>query len=168
MSAPRPFVDATAREALDRIAVPLMIAVSVRDRDARLLDFRIDFANAAAATWAGLSSDAMQGRLVTDLIPGLRPAGLFDALAEVVTRGRPFHQHRQPYEGHVEEGSTFAAVFELLAVRLGDGYLSAWAELPDAGGTIDLDAIVREAVELIPMVRLESRPISPSRLRPAT
>lgn len=168
MSAPRPFVDTRARQALDTIAVPLTIAVSVRDRDARLLDFRIDFANTAAATWAGLSRDAMHGRLVTDLIPGLRPAGLFDALAEVVAKGRPFHQHRQPYEGNVEEGSTFAAVFELLAVRLGDGYLSVWAELPDAGGMIDLESIAREAVELIPMVRLESRPMSPSRLRPAT
>ncbi|MBI3750448.1 MAG: PAS domain-containing protein, partial [Chloroflexi bacterium] len=133
MSVPRPFVDTTAREALDAIAVPLTIAAAVRDRDARLLDFRLDFANAAAADWAGLARDAMHGRLITDLIPGLRSAGLFDALAEVVARGRPFHQHRQPYEGNVEEGNAFAGVFELIAVRLGDGYLSLWSELPAAG-----------------------------------
>jgi PAS domain-containing protein len=168
MSAPRPFVDATAREALDSISVPLTIAVCVRDRDARLLDFRLDFANSAAADWAGLPRDAMHGRLITDLIPGLRPAGLFDALAEVVTKGRPFHQHRQPYEGNVEEGNAFAAIFELIAVRLGDGYLSLWTELPDAAAPIDLGAVARAAVDLIPMVRLESQASPRPRLRPAT
>lgn len=168
MSAPRPFVDATAREALDSIAFPLTVAVAVRDRDARLLDFRLDFVNAAAAAWAGLAREAMHGRLVTDLLPGLRPAGLYDALAEVVAKGRPFHQHRQPYEGNVEEGNAFAAVFELIAVQLGDGYLSIWAELPDSATPIDLEAVARAAVDLIPMVRLESRSALQPRLRPAT
>lgn len=167
-SAPRPLVDDPAREALDGIDLPLTIATAIRDRDGRLLDFRLEFANLAAVAWAGLTREAMEGRLVTDLIPGLRSAGLYDALAEVVATGRPFHQHRQPYEGNVEEGRAFAAIFELHAVRLGDGYLSAWTELPSGGADPDLEAIVRRAAAAVPTVRLEAiaqrRPV----LRPAT
>lgn len=168
VSAPRPDVDAAAGEALDAIPFPLTVAAAVRDRDARLLDFRLAFVNAAAASWAGLPAASMQGRLVTDLLPGLRPAGLYDALAEVVARGRPFRRHRQPYEGNVEEGNAFAGIFDLVAVRLGDGYLSIWTELPDGGVTVDLDAAARAAIAVIPMVRHESHALSRPRLRPAT
>ena len=167
MPASRPHVDEPARQALDRIELPITVATAVRDRDDRLLDFRLEFANAAAASWAGLPREQMVGRLITDLIPGLRPAGLYDALVEVVTSGRPFRQHRQPYEGNVEEGRSFAAIFDLLAVRLGDGYLSLWAELPD-GPAPDLEAIARRAVEAIPMERPEPRSLSGQLLRPAT
>ncbi|MBI3751541.1 MAG: hypothetical protein HY263_07795 [Chloroflexi bacterium] len=68
----------------------------------------------------------------------------------------------------MEEGNAFAGVFELIAVRLGDGYLSLWSELPAAGAPIDLAAVAREAVEIIPMVRLESGALPQARLRPAT
>jgi hypothetical protein len=172
LSAPRPLVDERAREALDRIDLPLTVAVAVRDRDARLLDFRLEFANTAAARWAGLPRGAMVGRLITDLIPGLRPAGLYDKLVEVVASGRPFRQHRQPYEGNVEEGRSFAAIFDLLAIRLGDGYLSVWSELPEGTSEIDLEAVAEGAKRVIPLVRREagSEPSPGPRLemRPAT
>ena len=157
MSAPRPVVEEPAREALDRIDLPLTVAAAVRDRDGRLLDFRLEFANTAAASWAGLPRGSMVGRLVTDLIPGLRPAGLYDALVEVVASGTPFRQAGQTYEGSVEEGRSFAAVFDLLAVRVGDGYLSLWSELPEGNATVNLDAIAEEAQARISLVRLEAR-----------
>jgi hypothetical protein len=157
MSVPRPLVDEPAREALDLIDLPLTVAAAVRDRDGRLLDFRLEFANTAATRWAGLARDAMVGRLVTDLIPGLRPVGLYDALAEVVASGTPFRQAGQPYEGNVEEGRSFAAVFDLLAVRVGDGYLSLWSELPEGQRTADLEAIADAARARISLVRLEAR-----------
>lgn len=172
LSVPRPRVDEPARDALDRISLPLTVGVAVRDRDGRLLDFRLDFANAAAARWAGLARGAMVSRLITDLIPSLRPAGLYDALVEVVASGRAFRQHGQPYQGNVAEGNSFAAIFELLAIRLGDGYLSLWSELPDAADHVDLEAIAEGAKRVIPLVRLEARaePSPSSRLeaRPAT
>jgi hypothetical protein len=163
MSVPRPFVDAAARGVLDGIPHPLTIATAVRDRDHRLLDFRLEFANTAATLWAGLAYGAMTGRLITDLIPGLRPAGLYEELAAVVETGTPFRQHGQPYQGNVEEGRSFAAIFDLLAIRLGDGYLSAWSELPQGTVTADLDAVVERATTVIPMVRLESREAIPSK-----
>lgn len=142
MSAPRPLLDPAARAALEAVEHPLTLAIAVRDRDGRLLDFRLEYANRAATTWAGLPRGAMVSRLVTDLIPGLRPAGLYDALADVVQSGRPFRQHGQPYEGNVEMGRSFSAIFDMLAVRLGDGYLSVWTERAPSGTSTDLDAIV--------------------------
>jgi hypothetical protein len=167
MSVPRALLDAVARAALDRIDLPLTIATSVRDRDGRLLDFRLEFANLAATTWAGLPDGAMTGRLITDLIPSLRPTGLYDALAEVVASGQPFRQGGRPYEGSVEEGRAFSAVFDLFACRLGDGYLSLWTEGLDQDGTADLEAIAGRVTTMVPMVRLEATANAPLRLEPA-
>jgi PAS domain-containing protein len=167
MSVPRPLLDAAARAVLESIDHPLTLAQAVRDRDGRLLDFRLEYANRAATTWAGLPQGAMIGHLATDLIPGLRPAGLYDALADVVQTGRPFRQQGQPYEGNVEAGRTFSGIFDLLAIRLGDGYLSLWTERPEHGRAPDLDALVQQAVAAVPLVRLEARRVPRLVPRPA-
>jgi PAS domain-containing protein len=168
MSVPRPLVDARARAMLDAVDLPITVATAVRDRDQRLLDFRLEYANVAAHAWAGLEPGSMVGRLVTDLIPGLRPAGLYDALTEVVNTGRPFHQTGQPYEGNVEEGRRFAAVFDLLAIRLGDGYFSIWGERSADAPPRDLVAITEATAPRIPVARLEAREVPHLRLNPAT
>jgi hypothetical protein len=167
MSVPRASVDVAARDALDGIDLPITIAAAVRDRDARLLDFRLEFANLAATRWAGLAQGAMTGRLITDLIPSLRTTGLYDALVEVVASGRPFRQHGRPYEGSVEEGRAFSAVFDMYASRFGDGYLSVWSERPDGDGARDLEAIAARVTALVPLVRLEARALPRARLEPA-
>lgn len=170
MSVPRPVVDARAREALEAIEQPVSVATAVRDRDGRLLDFRLEHINAAGARWAGLPASSIVGRLITDLIPALRPAGLFDALDRVVVTGQPFVQRDVHYAGNVEDGRAFSARFELMAIRVGDGYLSAWTELPEGDGPgIDLRAIVEHARQAVPVIRLEARIALPRlRLRPAT
>jgi len=163
----RVFVDTAAREAIDAIDLQLTIAYAVRERDARLLDFRLEFANRAATVWAGLPRGGMTGRLITDLIPSLRPSGLYDALEEVVASGRPFRQHGRPYEGSVEAGRAFSAVFDLYAARLGDGYLSVWSERPACAGAIDLEAIATRATGLVQMVRLEATSVRRLGFEPA-
>ena len=168
MSVPRPLVDAHARAKLDAIDLPITVASTVRDRDQRLLDFRLEYANVAAHAWAGLEPGSMVGRLVTDIIPGLRAAGLYDVLVDVVTTGRRFRQDGQPYEGNVEEGRTFAAVFDLLAIRHGDGYFSIWAERAHDAPPRDLAAIAETAMRQVPLARLEANAQPGLRLRPAT
>jgi PAS domain-containing protein len=156
VSALRPLVDDRARAAVDAIDLPISVTIAVRDRDARLLDFRLELVNLAAARWAGLDRVAIVGRLATELMPGLRPAGLFDELDRVVTTGRPFRQTGH-YDGNVEDGRAFSAIFDLLAVRHGDGCLSAWLEQPEGRGpALDVEAAVERARAAVPLVRLEA------------
>ncbi|HEX5451642.1 MAG TPA: PAS domain-containing protein [Candidatus Limnocylindrales bacterium] len=149
MSVPRPALDERAREALDAIDQPVSVATAVRDRSGLLLDFRLLHVNIAAARWAGLPVASMVGRLLTDVIPVMRPSGLFDVLARVVSTGQPFHQAGQHYQGSVEDGRSFSARFELRAIRVGDGYLSAWTEMSD-GVRTDLGEILDRARAAVP------------------
>lgn len=167
MSALRPYVDDRARDALDAIDLPISVTIAVRDRDARLLDFRLELVNLAAARWAGLERNAIVGRLATELIPAMRPVGLFDELDRVVATGRPF-RHTGHYDGRVEAGREFSATFALFAMRHGDGYVSAWSELsPDGRAMADVESALERARASVQLVRLEASTNSP-RLRPAS
>jgi hypothetical protein len=167
VSALRPLVDDRAREAIDAIEIPISVTSAVRDRDGRLLDFRLEAVNLAAAAWAGLERAAIHGRLATDLLPGLREAGLFDELDRVVTTGRPFRQNGR-YEGWVEAGRRFDATYELMAVRHGDGYVSAWVESDEpAPRPLDLEVLLKRVQAAIRLVRLEASSVRLG-LRPAT
>jgi len=148
MSAQRPILDARVRAALDALEWPVSLASAVRDRDGRLLDFRLDHVNLAGARWAGLTPDEMTGRLLTDLVPETRALGLFDALDRVVSTGQPFRQRGTHYAGQVTDGRSFSARFELAAVSAGDGYLSAWAEIADEGA-VDLERVLVRAGEAL-------------------
>jgi PAS domain-containing protein len=97
-SSPDPSADAAASRLelrdrlfalLDAIDEPIAIGSRIRDREGRLLDYRFEYANPAAARWAGVARESMIGRITGDLLPDFRASGYFDSLGEVVETGRP-------------------------------------------------------------------------------
>jgi PAS domain-containing protein len=141
-------LDDRARRTLDGIDVPLSVALAIRDSSHRLLDFRLLFVNLAAARWASVDQDALVGRLATEVVPALRVDGLFEALERVVSTGEPLRRTGR-YEGVIDGGPAFSAVFDLMAIRIGDGYLGAWSPIAEAGTGPSLEAVVAEARSVV-------------------
>ena len=146
--ASRPTIDDRARETLDAILVPVSLATAIRDRRDRILDFRLEFVNLAVARWAGLDRDSLLGRLATEVIPTIRIDGLFDALERVVVSGEPFREV-SAHAGTIDGGAAFAATFDLMAVRHGDGYLSAWADQAWPAPRPSLERVIEAATEVL-------------------
>ena len=113
---------------LDAIDEPVSIAVAIRDRAGRILDFRLDFVNRAAAEWAGVPRDAIVGRITGELLPEFRSSGFFDALHDVVETGMPYHQVGAMAADAVAGGRWIGGIYDIGAIRLGDGYLSTWRQ----------------------------------------
>jgi hypothetical protein len=130
VTTPRPELERRLLEVLDKIDEPVSIGTAIRDRDGRILDFRLEFANEAAAGWAGVPRESMIGLITGELLPEFRAAGCFDILSDVVESGRPYHQVGAMAAGAVSAGSSVAGVHDLRAVRLGDGYLTTWRREP--------------------------------------
>lgn len=105
---------------------PVSIATAIRDREGRILDFRLEFVNGAAASWAGVEREAMLGLITGELLPEFRSSGFFDTLRDVVETGRPYHQEGAQIADAVTGGSWIGGTYDLSAIRLGDGYLSTW------------------------------------------
>lgn len=110
----------------DAIEEPVSIASAIRDREGRILDFRIEFVNVAAARWAGVEREAMIGLITGELLPEFRSSGFFDTLCDVVETGRPYHEESAQVADAVIGGSWIGGQYDLRAIRLGDGYVSTW------------------------------------------
>jgi hypothetical protein len=117
----------------DSVDEAVSIASAIRDRDGRILDFRIEFLNVAAARWAGLERTAMVGLLAGDILPGLRASGLFEDLCGLVGSGEPLSRAHLRYRDVVAGGNTIDGIYDLRAVRIGDGYINTWR--PSAGSS---------------------------------
>ena len=162
MSAPRPVLDEAVRAALDEIRHPVSIAMSLRDTTGELIDFRLLFVNAAAAAWTGQARESIVGRQVGELLPALRTSGLFDELRSVVETGKPFRKAGVRFDDAEIDGRPVGGRYDMGAMRLGDGYLSAWQDIGDGDSQSDeLDRTLRRTHALIRLIRLEStaRPI---------
>jgi hypothetical protein len=121
---------------LDAIEEPVSIASAIRDRDGRILDFRLEYVNLAAARWAGVEREAMIGLITGELLPDFRASGYFDTLRDVVETGVPYHRQGAPVADTVAGGAWIGGSYDLRAIRLGDGYLSTWrlqAATPEPG-----------------------------------
>jgi PAS domain-containing protein len=128
----RPELEQRLLATLEAIDEPVSVATAIRDRDGRILDFRIEYVNPAAATWAGVEREALIGRITGELLPEFRSSGYFDTLREVVESGIPFHRQAAPVADAIVGGSWVGGTYELRAIRLGDGYLSTWRRQPAA------------------------------------
>lgn len=160
MSVPRPVIDEPTRAALDALVHPVSVAASLRDHDGQLVDFRVLFVNAAAAAWTGQARDSIIGRQVGELLPALRSAGLFDELRSVVDTGTPFRRAGVRFLDAVIDGREVGGRYDMGAIRLGDGYLSAWHDIGDGDSESDeLERTLRETHALIRLIRLESRAV---------
>jgi PAS domain-containing protein len=115
-------------ELLDAIDEPTSIATAIRDREGRILDFRLEFVNVAAARWAGVEREAMVGLITGELLPEFRSSGYFDTLREVVETGRPYSQEGAAIADAVTGGSWVGGRYDIRAIRLGDGYMSTWRQ----------------------------------------
>jgi PAS domain-containing protein len=111
---------------LDTIDEPMSIASAIRDRDGRILDFRIEFVNEAAAQWAGVPRESIVGLITGELLPEFRSSGFFDKLRDVVETGRPYDEEGAEAADRVTGGAWIGGTYDLSAVRLGDGYMSTW------------------------------------------
>jgi hypothetical protein len=125
----RPELDQKLLALLDGIDEPVSIATAIRDRDGRILDFRLEYVNFATARWAGVEHEAILGLITGELLPEFRSSGFFDTLRDVVETGRPYYQEGAEVADAVNGGAWVGGKYDLRAIRLGDGYLSTWRQL---------------------------------------
>ena len=122
----RPEIERHLVELFDAIDEPVSIASAIRDRDGRILDFRIEFVNEAAGAWAGVPRESMIGLITGELLPEFRSSGFFDTLREVVETGVPYFERGAVVDDAITGGADVGGMYDLRAVRLGDGYISTW------------------------------------------
>lgn len=109
---------------LDAMLDGVAIFAAVRDDQGALTDFTWTFVNPAGARTYGRERDQLLGRRMTEVLPGIRESGVFDAYARVVETGEPWEPEALSY---ADAGA--AGVFDVRAWRVGDGFAVTWRDL---------------------------------------
>ena len=124
---------------------------AIRDKRGCILDFRVEYVNAAACANNRMTKEEQLGGRLLELFPAHRESGLFDEYCQVVETGVPVQKESLLYED-VYGNERLLRAFDIRAGRLGDGFVAAWrditvrkrAEAETQQLKADLDRRVRE------------------------
>ena len=135
-------------EAFDLFPDGLSVLTAVRDDDGTIVDFLAIYANPALERISGMRIDEIVDHRLLDFVPAFRDGGPFEAYREVVETGTPW-QMEVEFDGLVG-GARLSGVFEMRAVKLGDGILVTYRDMTDlrrAEAAAELMAAIVESTD---------------------
>ncbi|MGK2849605.1 MAG: PAS domain S-box protein [Candidatus Limnocylindrales bacterium] len=119
---------------------PLLVLQAVRAADGRIEDFAVTYANPAYVRLYGVERWRAAGRRLSNLVPDLRGANLFDIYQRVTETGEPHVIDEFPLEGVDADGSPKRYAIDLRIVRVDDGVAVTGREI--SGYLATRDALV--------------------------
>lgn len=118
------------RTSVDNLLDCFGIYTAVRDESGKIIDFCIEYVNAATCASTGLTREEQEGKRLCDLFHEHRSSGLFDAYCQVVETRKPLVK-----DSFVDEQLTTATgvtkAFDIRGVAFGDGFLVTWRDITD-------------------------------------
>jgi PAS domain S-box-containing protein len=135
------------RTSLDTMLDCFGIYSAVRDERGQIVDFRCEYVNEAACEATGLTSDQQVGHRLSEYVAGYLKRESFPRHRELVETGEPLvMEDYAPPDSWGPDGRT-ASVFDVRAVKLGDGFASAWRDISGRKQAEERLARAREELE---------------------
>ncbi|NJR53027.1 MAG: PAS domain S-box protein [Leptolyngbyaceae cyanobacterium CSU_1_3] len=100
---------------------------AIRDQSGQIVDFRIDYLNAAALESNRMSA-ADFGKGLCDLLPSHRETVLFEAYCRVVETGEPLVKEDLIYKD-VFGTQNLTRAYDVHVNKLGDGFVASWRDV---------------------------------------
>ena len=135
------------RAAAELLPLPFGVYQAVRDPAGQIVDFTVAYLNPIAAEALGIARKELIGRRVSEVFPGQRESGLFQACCRVVATGDAFFEREIDYRDAYGGKRRIEGVIELRVVRFGDGYLATWQDITERRETEERIAAVRNELE---------------------
>ncbi|MFW5778883.1 MAG: PAS domain S-box protein [Coleofasciculus sp.] len=107
------------------------IYTAIRDESGEIVDFRIDYVNAAACRDNFLSKEEQIGQPLCQLFPAHRETGLFWEYSQVVETGEPLIKESLIYEDNFDQHRLCRA-YDIRASKLGDGFIATWRDITES------------------------------------
>lgn len=147
------------REALFRASIENMldscgIYAALRDADGQIIDFRVEYVNAAACHNNRMTREEQVGRTLLDILPAHGDSGLFAEYCHVVETGEPLVKWNVPYADTYND-EWLERYFDIQVVKSGDGFLAAWRDVTERTHT---HHALQEALALLDAL-FESAPV---------
>src|ERR671933_914752 len=107
-----------------------VIYTAIRDESGEIIDFLIEYVNAAACQNNRLTKQEQIGKRLCELLPAYRETGLFDEYCEVVETDQPLVKESLLYEDF-DKDQQLSRAFDIRVVKFGDGFAAAWRDVTE-------------------------------------
>lgn len=118
------------RTCVENLLEPLALFSSVRDVTGQIVDFRYEYINPAGCRANQKPREETIGRTICELLSAHQQSELFDAYCQVVETGEPLIRESFCYED-VYAGERLQRIFDIQAVKLGDGFVATWQDVTE-------------------------------------
>ncbi|MBD2356337.1 PAS domain S-box protein [Tolypothrix sp. FACHB-123] len=103
---------------------------AIRDDAGEIVDFRIDYLNAAACENNQMAKEMQIGRGLCELFPGHRTSGLFEEYCQLVATGEPLIKDSLIHED-IYGDRRLVRAYDIRASKLNDGFVASWRDISD-------------------------------------
>jgi PAS domain S-box-containing protein len=117
------------RTSLDTMLDCFGIYTAVRDERGEIADFRCEYVNEAACELSGLAREEQVGRRLSEYVPSYLTRGNFSQHRQLVETGEPLVIEDYVTRDSWGSGNGTVHVFDVRAVKLGDGFAGAWRDI---------------------------------------
>ncbi len=104
------------------------IYCAIRDASGQIVDFRIEYVNAAACKNHRMSAEEQLGRRLCELMPIHRTSGLFTEYSQVVETGQPLVKELLHEDNNYNGKQPSIKAYDIRAVKFGDGVVVTWRD----------------------------------------
>ncbi|MGB7375671.1 MAG: PAS domain S-box protein [Rivularia sp. (in: cyanobacteria)] len=103
---------------------------SIRDEKGNIVDFRIDYMNAAACECNQMTKEQQLGKKLCEIFPSHRTTGLFEEYCQVVETNKPLVKESSIYTD-VFSKQELSRAFDIRATKLRDGFVASWRDITE-------------------------------------
>ncbi len=103
---------------------------AIRNETGEIVDFQIDYVNAAACEFNRMSQEEQQSKGLCKILLNLRKSGLFDECCQVVETGQPLAKESLTYTSFDSKQQLTKAV-DIRITKMGDGFVASWRDVTE-------------------------------------
>lgn len=118
------------RTSVDNMLDCFGIFSSIRDNAGNIIDFRIDYINAAACECNQMTKEEQVGKNLCEIFPSHRTTGLFEEYCQVVNTNKPLVKDSLIYTD-IFDNQELTRAFDIRAAKLGDGFVVSWRDVTE-------------------------------------
>ncbi len=119
------------RTSLDTMLDCFGIYGAMRNERGEIVDFRCEYLNEAARRVSGPPTEEQVGKRLSEVVPGYVTGEMFRRHRHIVESGEPLVVEDYTARSTQRRTATGMTVFDVRAVKLGDGFASAWRDITE-------------------------------------
>ncbi|MGL5923503.1 hybrid sensor histidine kinase/response regulator [Chroococcidiopsis sp.] len=101
---------------------------SIRDESGRIVDFQVEYVNAAACEQNCMTQEQQIGRRLCELLPAHKESDLFEEYCQVVETGKPLIKESLDYTD-IYGDRCLTRAYDIRISKLNDGFVAAWRDV---------------------------------------